>query len=98
MTQKQTAITVLALTGALNVSAFLGQWVPAILFAIAALVFVIAAILRSRQPQVSARKHVSANGTSVSRGPEDIRRVREYREQHPGVTILEAVQAVEGRR
>ncbi len=48
MTQKQTVITVLALTGAINVAAFFGQWLPAILFAIAALAFIVAAILRSR--------------------------------------------------
>ncbi len=98
MTQKHSAITALALTGGVSVAAFLGQWLPAILFAIAALAFLIAAILRAHTFQVSERKNSSAAETRVKRSPEEIRQVREYRENHPAATILEAVAAVEEQR
>lgn len=98
MTQKQSSITVLALTAAVGVATFLGQWLPVILFAVAALAFLIAAIMRARTFQGSERKGGTATRTYTKRSPEDIRRVREYREQHPAATILEAVQAVEGQR
>ncbi len=95
MTEKQSALTALALTGGVSVASFLGQWMPAILFAIAALAFLIAAILRARTFQVSERESSGAAETSGKRSPEEIRQVREYREQHPAATILEAVAAVE---
>lgn len=94
MKKTQTIMTVLVLLGII-VSVAMQLWLPASLFTIAALLFTTAAILQVRTPNVSARKGGSANETGVGRSPEDIRRVREYREQHPGTTILEAVQAVE---
>ncbi len=98
MTQKQSALTALALTGGVGVASFLGQWVPAILFAIAALAFLIAAILRARTFQVSERDGGGATETSGKRSLEEIHQVREYRQQHPAATILEAVAAVEEQR
>ncbi len=98
MTQKQSTITALVLMGGAGVAAFLGQWLPANLFAIAALAFLLAAILRAPTSQVSEREDSGATETSVKRSPEEIRQVREYREQHPAATILEAVAAVEEQR
>ncbi|MDO5737193.1 MAG: hypothetical protein Q4P15_12040 [Propionibacteriaceae bacterium] len=98
LTQKHSSITVLALTGAIGVATLLGQWLPAILFAIAAVAFLIAAIMRARTFQVPEQTNGSTATAHIKRSPEEIRRVREYREQHPAATILEAVQAVEDQR
>lgn len=105
MNKRQTMIAALVLVLAAIAVFAMQYWVLASLFATAGLLFASAGLMQSRRPGVSARKkgnvsdtHVGGGGMSVRRSPEDVRRIREYRQQHPGATILEAAQAVEGQR